>query len=150
MLKTVAFSTILTLLVSTGAAQSDSRGPGAGPETVRLDDLISELLKNNPEIQAARKRFEAAETRPIQESALPDPRIGVGWASTGNPLPGFGLGTEPMANVGLQISQEIPFPGKRSLRSAVGSRERRPDLSIDRTGASHAAQISLSSAPFRL
>ena len=123
MLKTVAFSTILTLLVSTGAAQSDSRGPGAGPETVRLDDLISELLKNNPEIQAARKRFEAAETRPIQESALPDPRIGVGWASTGNPLPGFGLGTEPMANVGLQISQEIPFPGKRSLRSAVASKE---------------------------
>jgi outer membrane protein, heavy metal efflux system len=89
----------------------------------RLEELIPELLANNPDIQAARKRYEAAQTRPGQESALPDPRIAAGWASAGTPLPGYGLGMEPMANLGFQVSQEIPFPGKRSLRGGMAAKE---------------------------
>ncbi|MFB3902541.1 MAG: TolC family protein [Acidobacteriota bacterium] len=104
-------------------AQADTGQSRPQPEIIRLEALVSELLTHNPEIQAARKRFEAAETRPAQQRALPDPQIGAGWASAGAPLPGFGLGTEPTANIGLEISQEIPFPGKRSLRSGMAAKE---------------------------
>jgi len=100
------------------AAQAEQPQP-----ILRLEDLVPELLANNPEIQAARKRYEAAQTRPSQESALPDPKIGAGWASAGVPLPGFGVGTEPTANIGLELSQEIPFPGKRSLRAGMAAKE---------------------------
>jgi len=105
------------------AARGQAGQPDQAPGIVRLDELIPELLTNNPDFQAARKRFEAAETRPSQESALPDPMIGAGWSSAGYPLPGFGLGTEPTANLGFQVSQEIPFPGKRSLRGGMAAKE---------------------------
>ena len=92
-------------------------------ESVRLDSLVEELLKANPELQAARKRYEAALTRPSQESALPDPRITAGWVSNGWPYPGAGLGAEPTSNIGLQFAQEIPFPGKRALKGGIAQKE---------------------------
>ena len=92
-------------------------------ESVRLDSLVEELLRSNPELQAARKRYEAALTRPSQESALPDPRITVGWISNGWPYPGAGLGTEATSNIGVQVAQEIPFPGKRDLKGGIAHKE---------------------------
>lgn len=90
---------------------------------LKLDDLMFELLRANPDLQAARKRFEAALTRPRQQSALPDPKVTFGWNSNGSPLPGYGLGTEPTSNIGFQISQEFPYPGKRTLREAMARKE---------------------------
>jgi outer membrane protein TolC len=84
---------------------------------------VEELLKANPELQAARKRYEAALTRPSQESALPDPRITAGWVSNGWPYPGAGLGMEATSNIGIQIAQEIPFPGKRALKGGIAQKE---------------------------
>jgi outer membrane protein, heavy metal efflux system len=92
-------------------------------ESVRLDALVEELLKSNPELQAARKRYEAALTRPAQESALPDPRITAGWISNGWPYPGAGLGSEVTSNIGIQVAQEIPFPGKRALKGGIAQKE---------------------------
>jgi outer membrane protein, heavy metal efflux system len=92
-------------------------------ESVRLGSLVGELLRSNPELQAARKRYEAALTRPAQESALPDPRITMGWISNGWPYPGAGLGTEATSNIGFQLAQEIPFPGKRALKGGIAQRE---------------------------
>ncbi len=92
-------------------------------ESVRLDSLVEELLKSNPELQAARKRYEAALTRPAQESALPDPRITAGWISNGWPYPGAGLGAEATSNIGIQVAQEIPFPGKRALKGGIAQKE---------------------------
>ena len=92
-------------------------------ESVKLDSLVAELLRSNPELQAARKRYEAALTRPPQESALPDPRITAGWISNGWPYPGAGLGTEPTSNIGIQFAQEVPFPGKRALKGGIAQKE---------------------------
>ncbi len=94
-----------------------------GEQMVGLSELIKELLRSNPELSAVRKRYEAALTRPVQESALPDPRITMGWISNGNPLPGAGLGVEPTSNIGLQIAQEIPYPGKRTLKGSMARKE---------------------------
>jgi cobalt-zinc-cadmium efflux system outer membrane protein len=96
----------------------------AGPqESVKLDFLVDELLRANPELQASHKRYEAALTRPSQESALPDPRITTGWISNGLPYPGAGLGSEATSNIGIQFAQEIPFPGKRALKGGIAQKE---------------------------
>jgi len=76
-----------------------------------LNQLIREALERNPEVLAAQKKYEAARQRPAQEGALPDPMFSAGWNSSGNPLPGFGLGTEPVANIGAMLSQPLPAPG---------------------------------------
>ena len=90
---------------------------------VSLRDLTSEAMKNNPEIVAAQKGYEASRQKPTQESSLPDPMVSVGYTSIGKPLPGFGLGTEPTANIGVMYSQEIPYPGKLKLRGEIASKE---------------------------
>jgi outer membrane protein, heavy metal efflux system len=92
-------------------------------ESMKLDSLVEDLLRSNPELQAARKRYEAALTRPSQASALPDPRITAGWISNGWPYPGAGLGSEATSNIGIQFAQEIPFPGKRALKGGIAQKE---------------------------
>jgi outer membrane protein, heavy metal efflux system len=92
-------------------------------EVVTLNSLVDELLAKNPELQALRRRYDAAQTRPYQDSALPDPRITAGWSSNGNPLPGAGLGVEPTSNIGMQIAQELPYPGKRTLKGGMARKE---------------------------
>src|SRR5215470_14733298 len=86
-----------------------------GEAPLKLSDLLEEAARNNPELRAAQKRVEAARQRPRQEGALPDPMMSVGYASINVPLPGFGLGSEPVANIGVMVTQELPYPGKRGL-----------------------------------
>src|ERR1022692_5285386 len=88
-----------------------------------LPALVREALENNREILAAQKRYEAARQRPTQQSSLPDPMVSLGYNSVGNPLPGAGLGREPQANVGVMVSQEVPFPGKLKLKGEMASKE---------------------------
>ena len=90
---------------------------------VSLRELTGEAIKNNPEIVAAQKKYEAARQRPTQESSLPDPMISLGYNSVGNPLPGAGLGKDVLANVGVMVSQELPFPGKLKLKGDMASKE---------------------------
>lgn len=92
-------------------------------QRLSLRELIPEALQTNPQIAAAQKRYEASRQRPTQESSLPDPILGVGYASTGSPIPGRGLGVEPQANVGAMFTQEVPFPGKLKLKGQVAERE---------------------------
>jgi len=111
----IAFVTS-ALLVSVSAS-------GQTPARVRLDDLVAEALSKNPDIVAAQRRYDAARQRPAQERSLPDPMVSAGYNSSGNPLPGAGLGTEPTANIGFMVSQELPYPGKRDLRASIAARD---------------------------
>lgn len=88
-----------------------------------LGSLIADAMKNNPEILAAQKRYEAMRQRPARESTLPDPMFSLGWSSNGNPLPGAGLGSNPTSNIGVSISQELPAPGKLRLRGEIASKD---------------------------
>lgn len=92
-------------------------------EPLNLHELVNEALRRNPEVLAARKKYEAARQRPAQERSLPGPTLSLGWNSTGNPLPFAGVGTDPVANVGIMASQEFPAPGKLRLRGEVASKE---------------------------
>ncbi len=88
-----------------------------------LRELTGEVIKKNPEIVAAQKSYEAARQRPTQESSLPDPMISLGYVSVGNPLPGAGLGSQVLSNIGVMFSQELPYPGKLKLRGEIASKE---------------------------
>ena len=88
-----------------------------------LGDLLAEALRSSPEIAAAQKRYEASRQRPSQASSLPDPMLSPGYNSNGAPWPGARLGTEPTSNIGVMLSQEIPFPGKRKLAGDMAVKE---------------------------
>jgi outer membrane protein, heavy metal efflux system len=105
----------MALAFSAAAQAPDAR--------VSLRELASEALKNNPEIVAAQKSYEAARQRPTQESSLPDPMISLGYVSVGNPLPGAGLGSQVLSNIGVMFSQELPYPGKLKLHGEIASKE---------------------------
>lgn len=90
---------------------------------MRLRPLLEKALRANPEVQAAQKKYEASRVRPQQATALPETMVSLGYSSSGSPRPFAGIGTEPTANAGVMVTQELPYPGKRRLRGAIAERE---------------------------
>src|SRR5271157_3407593 len=91
--------------------------------TQPLPVLVEEALRNNREILAAQKRYEAARQRPSQAGSLPDPTVSVGYTSNGGPWPVAGIGRQATSNAGIAVSQEMPFPGKRKLRGEIAAKD---------------------------
>ena len=79
-------------------------------------DLLNGLIQNNPEIQAARSRFEAATKRPSQAGTLPEPTASYTNFGVGHPF--SRLNGSDFAYQGFGVSQEFPFPGKLGLASS--------------------------------
>ncbi|MCC6712457.1 MAG: TolC family protein, partial [Candidatus Dadabacteria bacterium] len=88
-------------------------------DVVTLDSLVLEALESNPELKAARARWEASQKRPKQEGTLPDPMIGVGWQNV--TFDSITLEEDPNSMLRFSVSQEIPFPGKLPLREKIAS-----------------------------
>jgi outer membrane protein TolC len=106
------------VLIIAAIVQASAQEPRLG-----LPELTGEAIRSNPEIVAAQKTYEAARQRPTQQSSLPDPMISLGYVSVGNPLPGAGLGSQVLSNLGVMYSQELPYPGKLKLRGEIASKE---------------------------
>jgi len=94
-------------------------GAAYAGEVVTLDSLVAEALENNPELRAARARWEASQKRPKQEGTLPDPMIGVDWQNV--TFDSITLEEDPNSMLRFSVSQEIPFPGKLSLKEKIAS-----------------------------
>ncbi len=82
---------------------------------VRLSDFIQELEAANPDIKAARQRWEAAKAVVPQVQALPDPKLQVGYQRM--PM------TDPLQGAMYGFGQDIPFPGKLKLKGEVAEQE---------------------------
>jgi outer membrane protein TolC len=94
----------------------------AQPEktVVNLDQLLEEAIQNNPEILAAKKRWEVFKEKVPQASALEDPMFGFGIIS----LPtDFSFRDEDMTMKEFSISQKFPFYGKRRLMGEMAGKE---------------------------
>ena len=99
-----------------GDVPSNSTVHGSqGERRIDLASLIAELEGVNPEIKAARQRWEAAKAVVPQVQALPDPRLQFGYQRM--PM------TDPLQGAMYGFGQEIPFPGKLSLKGEVAQRE---------------------------
>ena len=108
------------------ASEVPTATPGTATETVAaaedlvLSGLIAEALDRNPDIATMRSAVVAARQRPAQARALPDPTVGMmftneGWSPS--------LGTMPDSSLGLTVSQDLPYPGKRRLRGRIAELE---------------------------
>lgn len=94
----------------------------AGQGDPLLASLVEEALARNPDVAAAQQAFLAAEARPAQMGALPNPMLSVGYTNDGwSPS----LGSREMTTLAIVGSQELPYPGKLSLRAAIAEREAR-------------------------
>src|SRR5262249_28381267 len=84
-------------------------------------DLLSGLMQNNPEIQAARMHFDAATKRPSQVGNLPEPTVSYTNFGVGHPV--SRLNGSEFAYHAFGVSQDFPFPGKLALASEEAKRE---------------------------
>ncbi len=94
-----------------------SLGLGQESEQLELENLIAKALESNPEIKAAKSRWQAAQQRPPQVSSLPDPMLSyTRWAESVETRVG------PQENV-FMLSQRIPFPGKLGLKGKMAEED---------------------------
>jgi cobalt-zinc-cadmium efflux system outer membrane protein len=87
-------------------------------ETLRVDALITEALKQNPEIEAARQRWRAAQERAPQARVLDDPEVKIEWWNTPE-----NLDITRTPNTIFGLSQRFPFPGKLGLKESLAVKE---------------------------
>jgi outer membrane protein, heavy metal efflux system len=86
----------------------------AGPRPV--DDYVAYALSQNPDIQAARKRVDAAGQRVPQAASLQDPVVGA----TGYPFfPNVPQTASGRMTAGLGVSQAVPWFGKLRTKAAI-------------------------------
>lgn len=116
-----AFATLVLLCLSISAASTISAAQESKrPNVLNLTDAISEALKNNPEIQVARRRIDTVRARASQAGYLEDPEIAL--QAGGVPLSHPTDLTRADTNM-IGIRQKIPFFGKLGLKEKIANQE---------------------------
>jgi outer membrane protein, heavy metal efflux system len=92
-------------------------------DTLNLDELVAEGLRNNPGILAAQARAQAAGYRIPQAKSLPDPMFMFGYQNEG--FQALTIGRPDNANaMGMSsLSQMFYYPGKRKLKGEMATRD---------------------------
>lgn len=89
---------------------------------LKLQDLIDEALRNNPEIRSAQSKVSALKFRIPQVESLPDPMFMFGYQNEGvRNLYTFGKDMAPDSQWMFSVSQMFPFPGKLSLKGEMAA-----------------------------
>ena len=88
-----------------------------------LSALLDEATRNNPDILAARRGWQAATQVPSQVSTPPDPQVTVQHVSVGSPRPFAGFSNSDFAYIGFGISQDLPYPGKLKLKGEAAQQD---------------------------
>jgi outer membrane protein, heavy metal efflux system len=112
----------LALCVAATAAGAAARADGGGSAPIEqvapsVDELIAIALEKTPEIAPLEARSRAATEREAAAAALPDPRIGLTAQGMGLTPPG------PGSSIVVDVSQDLPYPGKRAARRAAAEAE---------------------------
>lgn len=82
-------------------------------DTLRLNDLVLETLRNNPELKAFEYNRDLMETRVEGTGLLEDPEL----TYMRDEMPNFRWGDAMFSRI--ELMQRIPFPGKLSTQSAI-------------------------------
>ena len=90
-----------------------------------LQALINESLRANSEVKQMRSLHTASKETIKPAGALEDPEIGFTMKDI--PTDTWRTNVEPMTQKMLEVSQKLPFPGKRRLRSEVAEEQARSD-----------------------
>src|SRR3990172_8903426 len=102
--------------------------PVLGAEgNLKLQDLIREAVKNNPEIHVSEARAKASEQRIPQATTLADPMFMIGYENEGEgylytfnrEINGMPVDSRWM----FSLSQMLPYPGKLAIKGEMASRD---------------------------
>jgi outer membrane protein TolC len=93
----------------------------ASAAELKLQDLIDEALKKNPQILAAESGVSASRYRIPQEESLPDPMVMFGYQNDG--FDKYSYGKSLMSQYMFSASQMFPFPGKLGLKGEVAAKD---------------------------
>lgn len=113
--------------------------PLASAKTLRPEALVDAVLQDNPLLSAAQWAWQAAESEIVPAGALDDPMLSTMVAPRT-----FGK-AEMDPGVGIELSQRLPWPGKRGLREEIARFEARaikqsiPNTRLDLTELAKAA-----------
>lgn len=89
-------------------------------EGLSLKDAISQALKNNPEIQVAKRKMESVQARAGQSTYLEDPEVNLeAWGVPLNHPVRF-RSSNPVI---LGLRQKFPFFGKLGLKGEIAAQE---------------------------
>ena len=105
------------------AAAPPEEAPSASslPADPLLRSLIRESLGRRPELLQAQATVRAERERVPQAGALPDPSLTLGIQNDG--FRGIQVGKMETSYYQAMITQPLPWPGKRGLRTEVASRQ---------------------------
>jgi outer membrane protein TolC len=119
------FSAALVLTLWTWAsipgAQADAGAPAAVSSTAEsLEPLVTELIQNNPDLQAARAAARAARANAGVQGGLAAPQVGVDFYQT--PIASFPDPLKDNHEIDYFAQQDVMFPGRLI---ALGTAENR-------------------------
>ncbi|BEU74597.1 TolC family protein (plasmid) [Ralstonia syzygii subsp. indonesiensis] len=100
---------------SGAAAVSGVTGPG-----FNLVELLQELKSNSPQLIQARHNYLSAKSVPPQLAAPNNPQLGFIWS---NIPKGFPAAVNRATGNAYSVTQQIPFPGKKSLAAEIADRQ---------------------------
>ena len=124
------------VVVSAAPAAAQMHPGGATPDSARgttprhatpsapapaVEDLVREALLYAPEIAAAGARVEAARASVQPAGALPNPMLEVTYLNGDAPTHLGGMEEQPMLE--FELTQPLPFPGKRGARQRAAGFE---------------------------
>ncbi len=99
--------------------EQPSESPFAGLNELPVDQLVEQVLARNPSLDKMQAAWQAASARYPQVIALDDPMFG-------SVLSPASIGSNDVTFGGrLEITQKLPYPGKRSLRGQTALAEAR-------------------------
>lgn len=121
LLKTARLAAIALLgflyVPANASAQPPTQPAQEGAPALLLESLIPEVLKVNPQIEAARLQWEVAKQEIPQARSLEDPQLSITqWDIPSD----FAVGGADQTWYG--VGQGFPFPGKRSLRGQISAK----------------------------
>lgn len=113
LLRMLLVAALTAAILSIGSQSLHAQSTLSDTTVLHLDDLLREVERANPSLRAAQLEAEALGTKRSQVSALPDPTAGISY----QPYPM--VTARGVQRSQWQFQQQIPFPGKRSLRREI-------------------------------
>lgn len=106
---------IVLLFLAPRLSGQRAQSPAGTSDSLKLQDLLSEALRNNPSLKAAHAQTEVMHSRVSQSGSLDDPQLR--FMQEG--MPDFRFNEAMFSRI--EIMQMVPFPGKLSTQSELAS-----------------------------
>ncbi len=96
-------------------------GPARHYAPMTLDELVIKALADNPDLLAAKARWDMATHKILQVGSLDDPKLSL--VLSNYPVDSFSDSVTPMTGKEIQLSQMLPFPGKLAAKEKMAEQQ---------------------------